>query len=103
MLTNWRDQADLIIWSVWDSPVFTVISRHILLRSVSFPIRVDTGRMALTQAVKSWSSNAVPSSFRLGYPRERSVGSSFGSHAFARLDAATAPALEDARLKSWIH
>ena len=30
MLTNWRDQADLIIWSVWDFPVVTVISRRIL-------------------------------------------------------------------------
>ena len=30
MLMNWRDQADLIIWSVWDFPVVTVISRRIL-------------------------------------------------------------------------
>ena len=30
MLTSWRDQADLIIWSIWDFPVVTVISRHIL-------------------------------------------------------------------------
>ena len=30
MLTNWRDQADLIIWSVWNSPVLTVITRRIL-------------------------------------------------------------------------
>ena len=30
MLTRWRDQADLIIWSVWNSPVLTVIARLIL-------------------------------------------------------------------------
>ena len=30
MLTNWRDQADFIIWNVWYSPVLTVIARRVL-------------------------------------------------------------------------
>ena len=30
MRTNWRDHADLIIWSVWDFSVVVIISRRIL-------------------------------------------------------------------------
>ena len=30
MLTSRRDQADVIIWNVWDSPVLTVIARRVL-------------------------------------------------------------------------
>ncbi len=30
MLTRWRDQADLVIWNVWNSPVLAIIARRIL-------------------------------------------------------------------------
>ena len=38
--------------------------------------------MALTQAVKSWSSNTVPSSFRLGYPSLKEDGTPFDEKDF---------------------
>ena len=30
MLTRWREQADLVIWDIWDSPVLAIITRRIL-------------------------------------------------------------------------
>ena len=84
MLTSWRDQADLIIRRCWDSPVLTIIARLILGKISIVPDQSSHGAYIFDQAVKSCSSNMVPSSFRLGYPRERSAGSSSGIHAFAR-------------------
>ena len=56
--------------------------------------------MSFTQAAKSFLSQGVTSSFKLGYPLDILAGSSFGNHALARLKAVTAPALVDDRFIS---
>ena len=101
MLTRWRDQADLVIRNVWDSLVLVIIARRILSKISIIPneSRQGTYDFNTSSEVLVVKSSAVLFKAWIS-ERERSVRSSFGTHALARLNAATAPALADARLKS---
>ena len=100
MLTRWRDQADLVIWNVWDSPVLAVIARRILSKISIVPNESRQGTYDFDTGGEILIIKCSTVLLQAWYPRERSAKSSSGTHAFARLNAATAPAREDARLKS---
>ena len=100
MFTRWRDQADLVIWNVWNSPVLAIIAWRILSKISIIPNKGSEGMYDFDTGGEILIIKCSTVLLQARVSKSEVSRSSSGIHAFARLNAATAPALEDGRLKS---